>query len=196
MALMLFGCTGALIVPFVRLYTAGITDADYIQPVFALLLLLAEAMNCLALPYTTLPISANQLKQSRWGSYGEAILNLGVSLCLIWWNPLVGIALGTILATCYKSFFYMHYTAKHILHCGTGSVIGRFFLAMGLLAGISCCGMTLLWNVVIKNYFVWILWAMITFVVIGAVVVVFGILVYPGELKPLLPGKGRKSDKD
>ncbi len=30
--LVLFSCAGILIVPFIRLYTKGITDADYIQP--------------------------------------------------------------------------------------------------------------------------------------------------------------------
>ena len=39
----LFCCTGILILPFVRLYTRGITDADYIQPLFAVILLTAEA---------------------------------------------------------------------------------------------------------------------------------------------------------
>jgi len=191
-ALVLFGCTGVLIVPFVRLYTAGVTDANYIQPVFALLLILAEAMNCLSLPYTTLPVSANQLKQSRWGSYGEAIINLGLSLILIWWNPLVGIALGTMLATVYKAMFYMHYTAKHILHCSTGRVMGQFFPALALLLAISCCGMTLLWNVPMGNFLVWILWAIGAFLVIGGIVLVFGLLVYPQEWKPMLRGLLRR----
>lgn len=35
-----FSCTAALIVPFVRVYTAGINDANYIQPAFAILLTL------------------------------------------------------------------------------------------------------------------------------------------------------------
>ena len=101
-ALVLFGCTGVLIIPFVRLYMAGVTDANYIQPLFALLLLLAEAMNCFALPYTTLPISANRLKANKWGSYGEAIINVSLSLVLIHWNPLLGVAIGTLTATVFK----------------------------------------------------------------------------------------------
>ena len=33
----IFGCTGVLIVPFISVYTNGITDANYIQPLFAIL---------------------------------------------------------------------------------------------------------------------------------------------------------------
>lgn len=185
-ALVLFGCTGVLIVPFVRLYMAGITDANYIQPLFALLLLLAEAINCLVLPYTTLPISANQLKQSRWGSYGEAILNVGLSLILIRWNPLLGVAIGTLTATVYKAVFYMNYTAKHILQCSLWRVMGRVAGALTVLLVISCTGMTALWNVPMANFFVWAAWAGISFLAVGAAALQFGLAAFPGELKPMI----------
>ena len=182
-ALVLFGCTGVLIVPFVKLYTAGITDANYIQPVFALMLLLAEAMNCLVLPYATLPISANQLKQSRWGSYGEAMINVGLSLILIQWNPLLGVAIGTLAATIYKSLFYMNYTAKHILNSNIWLIIWRFLGAITVLLMVSCVGMTALWNVNMENFFVWAMYAAVTCLLTGIVAMLFGLVVYPMEIK-------------
>jgi len=184
--LVLFGCTGVLIVPFVRLYTAGITDANYIQPLFALLLLLAEAINCLVLPYTTLPISANQLKQSRWGSYGEAILNVGLSLILIHWDPLLGVAIGTLTATVFKALFYMNYTARNILHCSFWHILGRFSWALAVLLVLSCVGMTALWNIPVANFLVWVIWAGVSFLAVGAVTLLFGMAVFPKELKPAL----------
>ena len=39
----LFGCTGVLIVPFVAVYTHGISDANYIQPLFAVLITTVNA---------------------------------------------------------------------------------------------------------------------------------------------------------
>jgi len=184
--LVLFGCTGVLIIPFVRLYMAGVTDTNYIQPVFALLLLLAEAMNCLVLPYTALPISANQLKQSCWGSYGEAIINVGLSISLVLWNPLVGVAVGTLTATVFKSIFYMNYTSRHILHCSVWRVMGRFVSTVIVLLMISCVGMTALWNVPMENFVVWVLWAVGAFFVVGAITLVFGVIAYSKELKSIL----------
>ena len=186
-ALVLFGCAGVLIVPFVRLYTAGITDANYIQPLFALLMLLAEAMNCLALTYTTLPISANRLKQSRWGSYGEAILNIGLSLLLIRWNPLLGVGIGTLAATLFKAVFYMHFTAGNILHCSFLRVLGRFASATAILLAVSCVGMTLMWNIPMANFFVWIFWACIVFLAVSAITLLFGMAAFPRELRAMLP---------
>ncbi|MFR3342714.1 MAG: hypothetical protein ACLTS6_00460 [Anaerobutyricum sp.] len=42
-----FGLTAILIVPFVRVYTLGIHDANYIQPLFAALIVAANAGHCL-----------------------------------------------------------------------------------------------------------------------------------------------------
>lgn len=188
-ALVLFGCAGVLIVPFVRLYMAGVTDADYIQPMFALLLILSEAMNCLSLVYSTLPISANQLKQSRWGSYGEAIINVLLSLVLIRWNPLLGIAIGTLVATAFKSVFYMVYSSKRILHCSVWPVLVRFACAAAVLLAVSCLGMTLLWNVPMANFLIWTLWAAGVFLIVGIIAVLFGWSAFPAELRTMLPGR-------
>lgn len=184
--LLLFGCTGVLIVPFVKLYTAGVTDANYIQPVFALLLLLAEAMNCLVLPYTTLPISANQLKQSRWGSYGEAMINVGLSLILIQWDPLVGVAIGTLTATIFKALYYMIYTAKNILDYSIWIILRRFAGAIAVLLAISCAGMTALWSVSIPNFVIWIIWAVGIFLLVGIITVIFGLTAYLAEMKHII----------
>lgn len=185
-ALVLFGCTGSLIVPFVRLYMAGVTDANYIQPIFALLLLLAEAINCFVLPYTTLPISANQLKSSRWGSYGEAILNIGLSVILIQWDPLLGVAIGTLAATVFKALFYMNYTAKRILRCSVWQIAGRVFCAIAVLLIVSCVGMSALWYVPMANFVNWIMWAIVVFLMVAAVTMLFGMAAYPIELKAAL----------
>ena len=148
---MLFSCTGALIVPFVRLYTKGITDADYIQPVFALVLLMAEAVNCMMLPCSGLPAAANRFRQTRWGAYGEAAINIILSCALIHWRPLIGVALGTLTATVFRSVYYMAYSGRHIL--------------LGVLAAAGC---RLLQGIAIDNYFQWVLWGLATLSAVGA----------------------------
>lgn len=50
-ATFLFGATSVLILPFVIVYTNGVTDVDYVQPLFALLIVAANAVYCFRLPY-------------------------------------------------------------------------------------------------------------------------------------------------
>lgn len=164
----LFSCTGILIIPFVQLYTKGVTDANYIQPLFALILLMAEAANCIVLPYSGLPIAANHLKQTRWGAYGEALINIAVSCLLIRWNPLVGVALGTLTATLFRGIFYMVYSGKNILHISYERILFRFLCELAAICIISIIGYWLLQRVVIANYFQWFYGGATVFILISA----------------------------
>ena len=54
--LLCFSSAAILIVPFVRVYTAGINDANYIVPYFPYLMCAAVACRCLQLPYNIVVI--------------------------------------------------------------------------------------------------------------------------------------------
>lgn len=155
--ILLFGCAGILINDFVRLYTNGIQDANYRQPVFALLILFAEAFNCLCLPYAALPFSANHLKQTRWGAYGEAAINIVLSVGLIFWNPLVGVALATLLATLFRAIYYIHYAANHFLQKSFFRLLSEYFGTALLLALIIAAGQWVINGLFIENFLQWAL---------------------------------------
>lgn len=171
----LFGCTGVLIVPFVKLYTAGITDANYIEPLFAIVLLLAEATNCLALPCSSLPVAANQLRETRWGAYGEAIINIAVSCILIWKAPLLGVAAGTLAATIFRAIYYTYYSSKYILKTSVcKNLLGMAGTELLILA-ITILGQRIISLIEIENYFMWIVCGVVTF---AAAAVPIGIIAY------------------
>ena len=153
--LILFSCAGILIVPFIRIYTGGITDANYIQPAFAWVFLVAEAVNCLSLPCSSLPVAANHLKKTRWGAYGEALINLLLSCILIPWNPLLGAALGTLAATTFRAIYYMCYSSKNILRLPLRSILFPFCGTLLLLSAITLCGAFLIRAAAIKDFISW-----------------------------------------
>ena len=138
-SVVLFSCTGALIVPFVRLYTKGITDA-----------------------------AASRFRQTRWGAYGEAAINIILSCALIHWSPLVGVALGTLTATGFRSVYYMAYSGRHILHIPLSKLLVRFAAAAALLGVLAAAGCRLLQGIAIDNYFQWVLWGLATLSAVGA----------------------------
>lgn len=191
----LFGAAIALVVPFVRIYTYGTTDANYIQPVFALLLLLADALNCLILPCFHLPIAANKLKESQFGAYTEAAVNLAVSLLLVLWNPLIGVAMGTLVSAIFKSIYYITYSAKNVLKCGTGKRIGEFVLTTVVLLLVSVGGMKILSGITIANYFHWILAGFCTVAVTGTVSLLYGAIMYPEMMKGFIASVLKKIRK-
>lgn len=185
-SILLFSITAAMIVPFVRLYTKGISDADYIQPAFALTLLLAEALNCMSLPCSTLPISANQLRESKWGAYGEAVINVGLTCILIFWNPLLGVALGTLAATAFKSIYYLYYSEINILKDGNKRFWLPYIRDMLFLVLLCVLGMTALMMIEIEHFVLWCVYALAVSASIGLLMLVYMLLFQRRDMKPIL----------
>lgn len=165
-SMLLFCCTGILIVPFVKLYTAGITDADYIQPIFSMILLMAEAVNCMVLPCSCMAVAANHIKQTKMGAYGEAVINVCLSCALIFWEPLLGVAIATLVATIFRAVYYLRYAAKHFLKMPVWRCLATFSASLAALWGGIVLGRMLLDRVIIDNYFQWALAGAVTFLIL------------------------------
>lgn len=112
---LVFGCTGVLIVDFVRVYTYGINDADYIQPLFAVLITIANAGHCLRLPYNILILAARHYKQTQSNYIIAMILNIVVSIATVKMWGLVGVAIGTLIAMAYQTVWMAKYDSKNII---------------------------------------------------------------------------------
>lgn len=120
--LIIFGSTsiiyttmGIMIVPFVLLYTSGVNDVSYDRPIFALIITIASAFSCFRIPYQTIVEAAGHFKQTRNGAVIEAGLNIIISLILISKFGLTGVAIGTLVATVFRSVQYAIYLSKHIV---------------------------------------------------------------------------------
>lgn len=181
----LFGTTAVMIVPFAMLYTSGTTDANYSQPLFSLLLTLSHAINCLILPCFNLPIAAGKLKESKMGAYGEAVINFGLSFILVFWNPLVGIAIGTLASAVFKGVFYIVFSGKYILNTNVGRLLRDFFVSVASLSVISIVGRVITAYVPLYNYWRWTVGAFFVVIAIGIVSVLIGAILYPGLIKKL-----------
>ena len=112
---LVFSCTGRLIIPFIFVYTKGITDINYIQPLFAFLLTVANAFYCLRLPYNTLIGASGHYKQTQSSAIIEMILNLGISIILVNSFGLIGVAIGTLVALLYRTIYLAWYAKKIIV---------------------------------------------------------------------------------
>lgn len=110
-----FGVTAVLIVPFVRVYTLGINDADYIQPLFAALIVAANAAHCLRLPYNIMILAAGHYKQTQNNYIIAAIINIVVSILAVKAWGLIGVAIGTLLAMGYQTIWMAWYDSKHLI---------------------------------------------------------------------------------
>lgn len=135
-----FGCTASLIVPFVRVYTAGVNDTNYIVPTFALLISIANGIHCLRMPYNLMILAGGHYKQTQSNYIIAAGINLVLSIITVKIWGLVGVAIGTICAMLYQTVWMAVYDFKHFLNVP----IKRFLKLIGtdvctFVAGYVIC---------------------------------------------------------
>ena len=111
-----FGCTASLIISFVRVYTNGINDANYIVPVFALLITLANGMHCLRLPYNIMILAGGHYKETQSNYIIAALLNIIISILTVRIWGLIGVAIGTLVAMIYQTVWMAWYDSNHFLN--------------------------------------------------------------------------------
>ena len=112
---LLFGMTSVLIIPFITVYTNNINDANYIQPLFAFMIVLAHASHCLRLPYFLMVKAAGHYKQTQNCFIISTVINIIISIVLVKILGLVGVAIGTLIAMLYQTIRLSLYTYKNLL---------------------------------------------------------------------------------
>lgn len=105
-----------LILPFVAIYTGGVTDVQYHQPLFAMLMIAGSYAYSIRHPFGCVVSAAGHYKETKVGAVGEMVLNLGLSLALVKPLGLIGVALGTCVAMTFRTVYTVWYLSKHILH--------------------------------------------------------------------------------
>ncbi|MBP1737466.1 MAG: hypothetical protein H6Q60_1347 [Oscillospiraceae bacterium] len=135
---LIFTITGLMIVPFIQVYTAEITDAQYVQVPVAVCITLSYGVYCIRLPYQMMIFAAGHYKQTQNGSFIEAGVNVIVSVVLVFRFGIVGVCLGMMAAVVYRLTYYAFYLSKHII-CYP---ISRYF--MKCLTDLTAAGVMLL----------------------------------------------------
>lgn len=183
-----FGCTLLLIVPFVNVYTRGITDANYHRPVFACLIILAELIYVQRFPYNALTLSAGHFKQTKNGAWLEALLNIILSIIFVFQFGLVGIAIGTLIAMIIRTIEFVIYASDNILKRSKKIAFKNFiicFLEISIILLLS----QIIPTFTKQNYFSWFIYAIFIFIIISILVLSINFLSYSKERKEIIKMK-------
>ena len=92
-----------LFLPFMAIYTAGVTDVNYVDGKVAVLFVLAALLSHTRVPTCQTITIAGHFKQTMSRSVAETVINLLVSLvCVFLWG-IYGVLLGTVVALLYRT---------------------------------------------------------------------------------------------
>lgn len=176
MGVFLFGCTSVLIVPFVLVYTKGISDANYDQKLFAVLITAAFALQGIRAPYVMLIKAVGHYKQTQRCYVVAALLNVVISIATVKLWGLIGVAIGTLVAIIYQTIWMIIYEYKEILKNSIVCSTKQF--SVDLLTVIVGAILSSVFSLGELNYGCWIIMALKVSLIYGAVVVLINCFFY------------------
>lgn len=149
-----FTSAGLLLFDFVRLYTAGVKDIEYVNIYVGVFFLISEALHCVKQNYHNLVLAAGHYKETQKGAFVEAGLNLGLSLLLAPVAGLPGILSATILATSFRIVDYAFHLKNNILNRRISTMIIRHSVNV-LNVLLVLLVFKLIPNIMPTNYWEW-----------------------------------------
>ena len=171
----IFGVTAILIIPFVEVYTSGIHDANYIQPLFAVLIVMANAGHCLRLPYNILILAGGHYKQTQNNYIIAALINIVASILFVNILGLAGVAIGTLLAMFYQTIWMAIYDSKNLIHWPI-----KYFIKQLLVDGVTVLSFAIISKFFTINDITWLSWiiysikiSLISLVFVGIINTIF-----------------------
>lgn len=180
----MFSIAGLLITPFVMIYTKNVTDANYNQLLFGILLIIAEATYVIKYPHLNLSYSANKFKDLVKPAFTEAGVNIIISIILVNRYGLIGVALGTLSSMIYRLIYQVYFTKKLLKfrkECIFYKKLLIFVLATVLGIVISCVIIPTTKLTIIS----WLINAILYSVIFGVIFFVVSILFFKDEMKYL-----------
>lgn len=166
----IYSLTIVLIIPFVKIYTKGIVDVNYINVILAILMVTNGFIYNLKTPQGTMIIAAGHFKETRVQTTVQgAIALIGGLIGAIVWG-LEGMMVGILLSNIYRVIDVFFYLPRHILSYKTSKSVSSasisillycLFLVLSVVSPISP-----------TNFFEWILIAVIYGILITIIVVV------------------------
>lgn len=194
-SVIMLSVTAVMIMPFVDIYTKGITDANYKEPIFAVILILASVLYCLRMPYHAVVIAAGHFKQTGSAAYGEAALNIGLSVILVSTFGLLGVALGTLFATAFRFVYYVWYLSKEIACRPLKLFAKRIFVNAVCFAGTMIFGNTFIVYFEIENYWIWACAGFVCTILATAITLGCNMVFYRKDLRLVLEMFAKRKGK-
>ena len=172
-----------MIVPFVSLYTKGVSDIDYILPFLPELFTIVALLSGVRAVASRLITVSGHAGKTQNRSILEMVINLSASLVLVNICGLHGVLIGTVIALIYRANDIIIYANKVILNRNPWKeyrsilYLSATFLAFSLLSKK--------YMIICDSYISFVLYAFIVFMVVTSTYLVVTFIFDRNKMKTL-----------
>ncbi len=117
-----------LTIPFVKLYTIGVNDVEYIDFILGVLFAISILFSTIRIPMIMMVNIAGKFKETQKGAIIEAIISVVVSIPMYIIFGMRGLVFGTCAAMIYRAIDILIYTYKNIINKKISSFIKMFII--------------------------------------------------------------------
>lgn len=112
----IYGVSMVMMLPFLSVYTAGVTDANYYSPILVFVIVLNGLLYNIKTPQSMLVVSAGMYRETRWRVtiQGIIIILMGILFGILFGLP--GIILGSCVSNIYRIIDLLIFVPNKILH--------------------------------------------------------------------------------
>lgn len=147
-------------IPFIRLYTSGVTDYEYIYPIVAVLFAVNGLLYNIKTPAGILIGAAGVFKETKKGTFIQtAIAIVGCLILTPFWG-IPGLLLGLICSNIYRDFDLIIFMSRNVIH---GSLANNTKNVVGsIIPFIIAVVFSIVYPLNCTSVFTWIVYAIIT----------------------------------
>lgn len=161
----LFTTAVITIVPFVDIYTKGITDTNYHLPLFGFLIVFAGLIEDMRIPQGMLVQSFGKFKEIKRYSLIQALLAVTTSIFLIKLWGLNGAMIALCITHLYMLIAYIKLGKEHLAKLSVGHNLTQLVAVLTIFLGMYfCCESH---PYIPTNYLNWCFYTIIVFVIVS-----------------------------
>lgn len=156
-----YSVAAIMIMPFMKIYTVGFTDAEYIRPTIAALFVAVGIISNIKTPQGMLVISAGLYRETRVQSLIQALIIVVLSVLLAPRFGITGVLVASILSNLYRDVDLIFYIPRTVTRLSPVITIRRVFRLL-LLFFITVAPFICFVDINTVNYLQWAAYAVLT----------------------------------
>ncbi|WP_303148280.1 lipopolysaccharide biosynthesis protein [uncultured Cloacibacillus sp.] len=164
-----YGVTFVMIMPFIKLYTQGVTDVNYDVPLIGFLFTLNALMYSVKTPQGMLVISAGMYHETRWQTFTQGAIMVAGGLVLAPHMSIAGVLCASIISNLYRDIDLLFFIPKHLTKLPAAKTFRRICAAF-----VNICLIVLIYDIFfdddIATYWQWAFRALETTLIAAAIV--------------------------
>lgn len=170
-----------MIMPFIRIYTAGVTDINYNEPLVGFLFVLNGLLYNLKTPQGMLVISAGMYKETRIQTTIQGAIVVILGLALTPFIGIYGVLIASILSNLYRDIDLMFFIPKNVTKLPVVNTVKRMLIVIVTTFIIWLPSFTI--DISPNGYIQWVINAVPVGIFACVVVVLISIIFDRGALK-------------